>query len=64
MLAISWSVCHGPGKPLQPSLMFVGKASGLPYSGAPAGCCPKVGSGLTGKLQTRLNSLGRDNHYR
>jgi hypothetical protein len=24
-----------PGKPLQPSLMFVGKARGLTYSGAP-----------------------------
>jgi hypothetical protein len=24
-----------PGKPFQPSLMFVGTARGLPYSGAP-----------------------------
>ncbi len=27
-----------PGKPFQPSLMFMGKARGLPYSGAPERC--------------------------
>jgi hypothetical protein len=38
-----------PGKPFKPSLMFVGKATGLPESGAPETCFTWVGSGLSRK---------------
>ncbi len=38
-----------PGKPFQPSLMFMGEASGLPKSGAPERCFSQVGSTLTRK---------------
>ncbi len=46
-----------PGKPIQPSLIFVGNARGLPYSGAPERYFPRVGSGLTHKHWTRLEGL-------
>jgi hypothetical protein len=36
-----------PGKPLQPSLVFVGKASRVSYSGDPDWCFTWVGSSLT-----------------
>jgi hypothetical protein len=35
-----------PGKPFQPSLMIVGEARSLPWSGAPASCFTRVGSSL------------------
>jgi len=35
-----------PGKPFQPSLMFVGKARRLPQSGAPERRFTQLGSGL------------------
>ncbi len=38
-----------PGKPFQPSLMFVGKARGLPKSGVPKRCFTFLGSILTHK---------------
>ncbi len=34
-----------PGRHFQPSVMFVGKASSLPWSGASFGCLTRVGSG-------------------
>ncbi len=51
-----------PGKPLQPSLMFVGKARGLPWSGAPVRCLIWIGSGFTCKHETMLERLTRDKH--
>ncbi len=36
-----------PNKPIQPSLMFVGKANNLPNIEAPLRCFTRVGSGLT-----------------
>ena len=43
------SMCVLPGKPFQPSLLFMGEARGLPYSGAPERYFTRVGPGLTGK---------------
>jgi hypothetical protein len=40
----------------------VGEARSLPKSGAPEMCFTQVGSGLTCKHQTRLDSLARDKH--
>jgi hypothetical protein len=42
-----------PGRPLQPSLMFVVKASSLPFSGAPERCFNWVGSCSTPKNWTK-----------
>jgi len=39
------SYAFAPGKPFQPSLLFVGKARSIPYSGAPKTLPCKV-SGL------------------
>ncbi len=39
-----------PGQTLQPSLMFVGKARSLRYSGPPEWCFTLVGSGLKIRL--------------
>jgi hypothetical protein len=49
-----------PCKPFKPSLMFVGKATGLPESGAPERCFAWVGSGLTNKHYTGLERLAKD----
>ncbi len=49
-------------RPFQPSLMFVGKARILPYSGPPERSFTYVGSGLTPKHWTRLEWLARDKH--
>jgi hypothetical protein len=46
------------GKPVQSSLVFVGKA----WSGAPERCFTWVGSGLTRKYWTRLERLAKDKH--
>jgi hypothetical protein len=46
-----------PGKPFQPSLLFVGKARILPLSGTTF-----VGSCLTCKHYTILERLARDEH--
>jgi hypothetical protein len=43
--------------------MFVGKARGLPYSGAHERCFTWVGSCLTCKHYTILERLARDEHY-
>jgi len=51
-----------PGKLFQPSLMSVGKARGLPKSGAPERHLTWVGSGLACKHCTRLEKLARDKH--
>ncbi len=51
-----------PGKPFQPSLVFVGKARSLPKSGALERSFTRVGSGLTHKIQDRLERLARDKH--
>ncbi len=37
-------------------------AQSLPQSGAPEKCFTRVGSGLTGKHQTRLERLAKDKH--
>jgi hypothetical protein len=37
------------GKPFQPSLLFVGKARSLPYSGAPERFFNRIGSCLTNR---------------
>jgi hypothetical protein len=42
--------------------MFVGKARGLPDSGAPEICFTWVGPGLAHKHLTRLEKLARDKH--
>ncbi len=47
-------------KPLQPNLMFVGKARSQQYSGAPERRKTKEDSNLTLNLKTRLESLARD----
>ncbi len=51
-----------PGKPFQPSLLFVGKARSLPLSGAPERCFTWVGSWLICKHYTILERLSRDEH--
>jgi hypothetical protein len=51
-----------PGKPFQPSLIFVVKARSLPKSGAPERQFTWVGSGLTRKHKTKLERLARDKH--
>ena len=50
------------GKLFQPSIMFVGKAMGLPESGAPERCFIWVGPGLARKHWTRLEKLGTYKH--
>ncbi len=50
------------GKPLRPSLMFVGKARSLPLSRELERSFSQVGSGLTHKHETRLERLARDEH--
>ncbi len=50
-----------PGKPFQPSLMFVGKARSLPKSRAPERCFTWVDSCLTHRRYTKLRRLKRDN---
>ncbi len=50
-----------PGRPLQPSLMFVVKASSPPFSGAPEWCFIWVGSGSTPKDWTRSERNAIDN---
>jgi hypothetical protein len=47
-----------PGKPFQPSLLFLGKARCLPSIGTPERCFTLVGSCLTRK-HTILESLAR-----
>ncbi len=49
-----------PGKPFQPSLMFAGKASSLPYIGAPERCFTQVALALPTKHYTKLERLARD----
>ncbi len=49
-----------PGKPFQPSLMFVGNARRPPQSGAPERCFTQVGSGLTCKQLTKLKRFARN----
>ncbi len=49
-----------PGKPFQPSLMFVGKARSLPKSDAFERCFTLVGSGLNRKHWTRVKRFVRD----
>ena len=51
-----------PGKPFQPSLMFVVKARSLPLSGTPERHFTWLGSGLTHK-QSRLEKLDREIHF-
>ncbi len=50
------------GKPFQPTLMFLGKATSLPLSGTSWRCFTREGSGLTRKHKTRLERLARDKH--
>ncbi len=45
------------GKLFQPNIMLVGKARSVAYSGSPEICFAQVGSGLTRKHKTRLESL-------
>ncbi len=51
-----------PFKPFQPSLMFVGKARRLPWSGAPERFLNWVASGLTRNHYTTLEQHARDEH--
>ncbi len=48
------SIHIGRRKFCDTTLMFVGKARGLPLSGAPEMCFTRVDSGLAGKNWTRL----------
>jgi hypothetical protein len=41
--------------------MFAGKARGLPQSGAPERCFTRVGSSLSCKHATRMETLAREN---
>jgi len=50
-----------PGKPFQPSLMLVGKAMSLPQSGAAVRGFTWVGTVLTRKHKSRLESFPRTN---
>jgi hypothetical protein len=50
-----------PGKPYQPSLMFVGKPRSLPESGTPVRCFILV-YGPTHKRKTTRDRLARDKH--
>jgi len=43
--------------------MFVGKARGLPWSGAAERRFARVDPGLARKHWTRLEKLARDNYY-
>ncbi len=45
------------GKSFQPSLMFVGKARGLPYSGAPERCFTRLGNKLERLALASISSL-------
>ena len=54
----------GPGKPFQPSLMFVGKASNPPQSGASFRCSAHEGSVLDRKPQSWLVRHARNKHFR
>ncbi len=56
------SQCFCPWQAFQLSLMFVVKARSLPQSGSSERSITRVGSGLTGKHQTRLENLARDKH--
>ncbi len=53
-----------PGKPFQPSLMFVDKARSHPLRGSPEICFTQVGSGLTHKHYTSLEKLAKDKDSR
>ncbi len=55
---ISWNVC--PGKPFQPSVMFVGKARAYPSDVTFSCCTLGWAPGITHKYQTRLERLTRD----
>ncbi len=48
------------GKPFQPSLIFVGKARSLKYSGAPERCFSQIGFGLIHFHFSWLERLARD----
>jgi hypothetical protein len=52
-----------PGKPFQPSQMFVSKARGLPYRGATEVCFTRVGFGLICKQYTFLEWLATHKDY-
>ncbi len=60
IFVISQSV--GLGRPIQPSLMFVGKAKSLTQSRAPKRCQSRVGSSLTPKHLTWLERPASDKH--
>jgi hypothetical protein len=49
-------------RPFQPSLIFVGKARRVPYSGVPERCLTWVGLSLTCKYYIRLERSARDKH--
>ena len=51
-----------PGKYCHPSLIFVGKARSLPYSGAPERFFDRVGSCFINSHLTRLERLVMDKH--
>ncbi len=51
-----------PGKRFQHSLMLVGKARSLSYSGAPEKCFTQVSSGLTCKYYTWSERLASEKH--
>ncbi len=46
-----------PGKPFQPSLMFVGEARSLPENGAPERCFTQVGSALPANIRLSWKGL-------
>ncbi len=51
-----------PGKPFQPSLIFVGMARAYPIVGY-LQCITWLGSSLTRRHKIRLERLARDKHF-
>ncbi len=49
-----------PGRPIQPSLIFVGKERSLPHSGAPESCLTWVGTLISSRTQCYKTYYGRN----
>ncbi len=60
MFVISYSVC--PSTPFEHIMLFVGNVKSLTYSGVPTRNFTRVGSELTRKHKTRLETPSMDKH--
>jgi hypothetical protein len=61
-LSVICGFSFAPGKPFQPSVMFVGEGKSLSLSGAPESYFNPIGFSLTCKHCTRLERFARDKH--